>query len=197
MIKPVTIPPVPGRLIVNTSGRFFRCREASAAFQLKVGSDTYTLEGGDEFAIRDTDPDFKALTFINLSETDDLTVDFFAGRNVIHSAYVKLPRTRMVGRTVTIPNSGGTQEFPGLDEFGKRRKQFTVTIRSSLGGGQVDVLDTDEGKLLAILDSSSDLGIGFAIETDANITVRNRTGTNPLESDSANPEISVAETFYR
>lgn len=193
MIKPLTVEPLK-KVILNVTGRFFRCREASAAFKLRVGTDTYTLEGGDEFTVRDNDPDFQQLTFENLSDTDDLLVDFFAGKNVIRTAYVKLPRTRMVGRDVDIANNG-TQDFSGLDEFGKRRKQFTISLRSGTGG-YVHVLDADEGTLLAILDSSSSLGVGFALETDANIEVRNKTGI-ALSSSAGTPDIAVAETFYR
>jgi len=194
MIKPITVEPSK-KLIVNAVGRYFRCREASAAFQLKVGSDTYTLEGGDEFTVRDDDPDFRQLTFINLSDTDDLTVDFFAGKNVVRNAYVKLPRTRSQPAVISLA-VGATQDFPGIDDSGKRRKQFTMTLKNGMTG-QILVRNADTGGLVAIIGAGATAGIGFALETDDNLQIQNKTGTNPIESESASPTISVIETFYR
>lgn len=180
---------------VDIVGRFFRCREASNAFNLKVGSDTYTLEGGDEFTVRDTDDDFKRLVFVNLSSTEELTVEFFAGKNIVRSAYVKLPRTRIVGHDINLANTAELA-FPGIDEFGKRRKQFTVTLKPGTAStDRLLVYDDDADKLLAIVSPVSSGG-GFAIETDSNLRIVNRTGS-AVESTSSDPDIAVAETFYR
>lgn len=194
MIKPLTVS-AGGRVTVSVVGRFFRCREASAAFQLKAGSDTYTLEGGDEFVVRESDKAFKNLTFVNLSADDELLVDFFAGNNVVQNAYVKLPRTQVFGRTVEALAVDGTQVFPGVVD-GKRRKQFTVTVRNGLSG-KVLLYNDDTDELLAIIAANATAGVGFAIETDSNLRIKNRTGA-PLDNTSAtDPDISVAETFYK
>lgn len=193
MIKPITVE-AGKRLIVNVQGRFFRCREASDIFDIKIGTDTYTLEGGDEVAVRDTDGDFKQLTFINLSATVPLLVDFFAGKNVVTSQYVKLPRTVMIGHDINLANNASLA-FPGVVD-GKRRKQFTVTLKPGTAStDRLLVYDDDDDKLLAIISPASS-GAGFAIETDANLSITNKTGAT-VESTSSDPDIAVAETFYR
>ena len=180
---------------LNVTGRYFRCREASAAFQLKVNNEVFTLEGGDELTIPEGDEPFKQLVFTNLSSTEELTVDFIAGLAVVSTAYNKLPRTRMVGHNLELANNEETT-FAGLDEFGKRRKQFTITLKPGTAATDyVLVYDDDEGTLLAIISQASS-GAGFAIETDANIRIVNKTGST-VESTSDTPDIAVAETFYR
>ena len=200
MIKPLTVAAtgVAGqKTVVNVVGRFFRCREASAAFKLKVGSDTYTLEGGDEFVVRDSDKAFTSLTFINLSADEDLLVDFFAGNNVVQNAYVKLPRTQTFGRELTATGLNDTQDFPGVVD-GKRRKQFTITVRKGLIGS-VLLYNSANGELLAIISGVDTAGVGFAIETDFNLQIKNRITTPAvMQNTSATaPDIAIAETFYK
>jgi hypothetical protein len=195
MIKPVVIE-AGQRVVTAVSGVFFAVREASAAFKLKIGNKTWTLEGGDQVQV---DGGFNRVTLINLSTTEDLTVDFVAGAQRFNLDYVKLPRTRIVGQTVNLAQDA-TQDFLGLDEFGKRRKQFTITVGPDIQGS-ILVFDKDEGTLLAIVSANETAGVGFAIETDANLQIKNCTNENPITSAGATfanqPTIAVAETFYR
>lgn len=174
---------------VRIVGRFFRCREASAAFDLKIDSDTYTCEGGDELAVRDSDADFTKLLFTNLSATETLTVDFFAGKNLIRSAYVKLPRTRMEPADVNLAINA-SQNFPGIDANGRRRKQFTITVQGI--DGRLEVRRLSDNRLIAVVRVATTTGSGFAIETDDDLKVVNKTG-----GAITDPNIAIAETFYR
>lgn len=200
----VTIEPTVPRLTINVVGSYFRVRSASAAFDLKIESQTYNgLEAGDQVT---RDKPFRKLTFINLSADDDLVVEFYAGEaggagggSALTNTTSQIPSTRMVGSDIALAQDD-SQDFPGVDEFGKRRKQFTLTVGPDIQGS-ILVFDADTSELLAIISTNETAGVGFAIETDANLRIINCTDENPISSAGVTfaspPDIAVAETFYR
>jgi len=203
MSRPVTVEPNQ-KVIVEATGLYLLIREASSAFSLKAGSQRFTLEGGDEIKV---EGGFKRLTFTNLSSSEDLTVDFIAGSEPFGIDYVKLPRTRIVGYDDISLGADATRDFPGIDEFGKRRKQFTLTVGPDIQGAII-LYDTDTDTMLAIISTNETAGIGFAIETDANLTIKNCTDEATLTSLAAGQtaaaivagsgaNIAISETFYR
>lgn len=191
MIKPLIVPA--GKSVnVNVLGRFFRVREASDVFQLKVDGDTYTLEGGDEF---DNVKNFQRLTFVNLSATNELLVDFTASPNVIRNAFVKLPRTEIIVQPVADMADHDIQAFNGVVN-GKRRKQFTLTLRKGFPGHML-VFRRSGHKLMAIVGGVAGASAGFAIETDADLQIQNESGGVIQCDDPNDPDFAVCETFYR
>jgi hypothetical protein len=188
MIKPLTVP-FGQRVQVTASGQYLLIREASAAFKVKVagagrGSQTFSLEGGDEIKV---EGGFRRLTFINLSAEDDLLVDFITGNEPFNIDYVKLPRTRIVGHEIDL-GEDETMDFAGVDENGKRRKQFTLTVGPDIHGG-ILVFDADDGTLLAIISANETAGA-------VTLTTQGQTRVEMSEPNGG-CNIAVAETFYR
>jgi len=198
MLKPLSIA-AGATVSVDAHGRFFRCREASAEFQLRIGSELLTLNGGDEYETLDGEP-FKRLVFTN-PQTVPITIFFTAAMNVIRSAYFRQARTKMIGWDITGLAIGGRTEYPGISTddteyldagipIGARRKQFIVSTRSALIG-KILIYSKVTEKLLGICPG----GFAFTFDSDEDIIVENRSD-GAASSTGSNPDIAVSESFY-
>jgi hypothetical protein len=195
MLKPLTI--AAGKTVsVDVHGRFFRCRESSAEFTLRIGNETLTLEGGDE---NEALQPIQRLVFTN-SNAYSNTVKYTAAMNVIRSAYVRQARTKMAGWDITLAN-GATQDFPGIATaaanysahgvpVGARRKAFIISTKPSLVG-KILIFNKTTGKLLGVCPGGS----AFQFENDDDIQIKNATG-GAIDSTTADPDVAVAESFY-
>lgn len=81
----------------------------------------------------------------------------------------------------------------GVDEQGNRREYITISLKPSTTGA-VHVYNSSN-ELIAIIGASS-AGGGWREYTDDDLTITNRTG-GPISSDTATPDIAVAQNFYR
>jgi hypothetical protein len=178
--------------LIHTYGSVIFVEKASADFEFKL--DNGPRQAARQNLICNFAPEiFQTLRLFNLSATEVLWVVIWTGvAGVTFNEFV-LPPTAMVGQDVNLA-AAATQDFPGINSTGQRRKQFTMTLKPALVGN-VSIADKDTGKLLAIVAASSSGG-GFALETDANLRITNNTAA--LISSTVAPfDIAVAETFYK
>lgn len=182
-------------LIIPGDGDFVFVESASRFFSLQP-EDRSTLQTKGRFKMR-LEP-FRRLTVTNLSDTEALKLVLWVGKGDISYDEIVLPQTVLIGAEIDLDPTD-TQDFRGVDTTGRRRKQFTLTLRPGLDGhGNIAVYEIDEigqaanGTLLAIIGAASSGG-GFAIETDQNLRIVNNMDVNVNSTD---PDIAVAETRY-
>lgn len=182
-------------LVIPGDGNFIFVESASNYFELQP-EDRRTIQLKGRFKAL-FEP-FRRITLTNTSSTEKLTVVLWIGKGDISYDEIVLPQTVMVGADIDL-DAGEEQDFAGVDSQGRRRKQFTLTLRPGLDGhGHIAVYEIAEigqvadGELIAIIGAAS-AGGGFAIETDQNLRIVNNMDVNVNSTD---PDIAVAETRY-
>lgn len=178
-------------LRIPGKGDFFFIESASKTFTIQR-DDGQSMDAKGRFKLRFTPEVFTSLTITNLSATDTLFVTLWIGSGDISYDEIVLPQTTLIGQVVTLAD-GATLVLPGVNDDGQRRKQVTITLRPALAG-RIEVYDNDNNTLLAIVAAASSGG-GFAIETDANLRLKNKTGL-AIDSETDPRDIAVSETWY-
>jgi hypothetical protein len=176
------------------AGSFIFVESASQAFQIQIDQKQRSDVKG-RFKLNYAPDEFRRLTIYNTG-TATLTVIIWIGAGGISYDEIVIPQTVITGQTVALADDG-EMSCVGVNASGQRRKQITITLRPSLAG-RVEVYSIDSAgvkdDLLAIVAASSSGG-GFAIETDVDLIIRNKTG-GAISSTVDPRDIAVAETFY-
>lgn len=178
-------------LRIPGKGDFIFVESASKTFSLQR-DDGQRMDVKGRFKLRFAPDVFQALIVTNLSSTETLYFTIWIGAGDISYDEIVLPATTLVGQVVALAD-GASMDLPGVNASGQRRKQVTITLRPALAG-RVEVYDDDNDTLLAIVAAASSGG-GFAIETDANLRIKNKTGV-AIASEVDPRDIAVSESWY-
>lgn len=155
--------------VIDVSGELFVCFESSARFEMQFDDrPKFPCLGG--FTLRLPDG-FKRITLFNLSSTDALTVDFYAGNTFVSFEYLRTRPTRSKAQDGTLLN-GESADLHGIDS-GQRRKSVMVSNRHATA----ELLLTDQaggaGNIMAAIPAKT---ICPPIETDALVSIFNNSG---------------------
>jgi hypothetical protein len=188
----------------SLSGYVFACEDTSLPFSLQLGEFEIIPRVSANMELPEP-RGFQKVRLINPSlDGTDLKVAFWVGPPGFRLNSNKLPPDKWRGNAIDL-NLNQTQDFPGINARGERRKQLMITLRPGLEGQGAVVLyeindDGTTGEPLATVAASSSGG-GFTLDTGANVRLKNRmTGVANINSgdEAANetPDITLAENFY-
>ncbi len=164
-------------VVLDVTGALFVCKEATARFEMQFDDGPrFPCEGG--FTLRPPGG-FTRITLFNLSATEKLTVDFYAGDTFVGYDYVRVPRTRLKNSSTGL-DPGLTKDLVGIDK-GNRRKAVIVT--NTHASEPIQIRDVGLTEMARIVGTRS-----LEIETDADLQVRN--------AGAVNIYIGIIEIFY-
>lgn len=174
--------------VVDVSGSLFMCRESSAQFNMSFNDgELFPCEHG--FQLRPPGG-FTRLVFQNLSATDELTVEFYAGDVFVGFEYQgRVPKTELSTPSPitalpdpTLIDPTRQYPFPGVNALGQRRKLFHLF--NTHATQSVIIYNLKQFRPIA----EGAPKTPYTLETDANLMVFNPGPANTL--------LWITELFY-
>jgi hypothetical protein len=163
---------------IHATGSILYVRESTAPFDLQLDDgEINTIDAGMQFNMQ---PDeFRKVTVINRSTTDDLFVSLYAGKAGVGIDYNRERQTRTKWRDGVLA-SGNWINFQGIDN-NQRRKEIIV---SNKGTADLLLYDFNTSTFGPKVPAST----SFILQTDGNIGIFNLSGSAQAWS--------TIETFY-